>query len=74
MEYRAGETSSHFFRAQRFYCICEKWFFSTREHLQRGPYQSREEAEMELLLYLRHVNEGGIYAGQYLHDDVGMRL
>lgn len=65
MQCREGESLNYPIRVERFYCICEQWYFSTRECLQLGPYQSREEAGAGLLLYLRHVNEGGIYSGEY---------
>ena len=59
MQYRDGEKSAKYFRANRFFCICEKWFFASRENVQIGPFQNEDEAEIELMLYLRHVNEGG---------------
>ncbi|ARN72776.1 DUF6316 family protein [Oceanicoccus sagamiensis] len=65
MEYRQGEKSAQHYRAERYFCISGEWFFSTREDLQVGPFQNKDEAEMELMLYLRHVNEGGIYMSQY---------
>ncbi len=65
MEYRQGEKSAQHYRAHRFFCISGEWFFSSREHLQIGPFQNKDDAEMELMLFLRHVNEGGIYLDQY---------
>ena len=65
MQYRNGETTGTFFRTDRFYCICGEWFFSTRENLQIGPFANKGDAEAELMLFLRHAGEGGIYAERY---------
>jgi len=62
MDYRNGETINTHFRAERFFCISGLWYFSTRENLQVGPFAQREDAELELMFFLRHINEGGIYA------------
>ena len=66
MQYRDGEEVSTRYRSQRYYCICGEWYFSTRENLNVGPFPSREDAEAELLFFLRHSNEGGIFTGLYL--------
>ncbi len=52
-------------RTERYFCISGQWFFATREMLQVGPFASREDAEVALMLFLRHVGEGGIYADLY---------
>lgn len=65
MQYREGENvgdSAAQVRTDRFYCIFDQWFFTSRESLRHGPYASRDLAELALLAYLRHVDEGGIYA------------
>ena len=62
MQWRAGETVEGTSRAPRFFCIFDQWYFSTRENLQVGPFPSLDDAELELLIFLRHVDEGGIYA------------
>lgn len=62
MHYRIGEEVSEHCRADRFFCISGQWYFATRENLQVGPFTQKEEAEIELMFYLRHLNEGGIYA------------
>ncbi len=62
MEIRCGESGNTHFRTARFFCISGDWYFSTRENLQVGPFSNRDEAEGELMLFLRHVNEGGIFA------------
>ncbi len=72
MEYRDGETKVGGFRTNRYFCISGQWFFSTREHLQVGPFSSRDEAEMELLFFLRHLGEWGVYASPYNTDFSGL--
>ncbi len=62
MQYRIGEVTNNNFRNRRFFCISGEWYFSTRENLHVGPFFDKEEAEIELMFFLRHVNEGGIYA------------
>lgn len=57
MAVRAGEKIKTWFRGDRFLCVNEKWFFITRELTQEGPFDSRGEAELELNLYIRHVND-----------------
>lgn len=65
MDYRAGETGTGNSRTPRYFCISGQWYFSSRENLQMGPFPSMDDAEMELLMFLRHVDEGGIYANGY---------
>jgi|ADIF01.1.fsa_nt_gi hypothetical protein len=62
MDYRNGETTNTHFRAKRFFCISGLWYFATRENLQVGPFAQQDDAELELIFFLRHLNEGGIYA------------
>ena len=78
MRYREGENvaeSVALVRTDRFYCIFDQWFFTSRESLRHGPYASRDEAELALMAYLRHVNEGGIYAtASSKPDPAAMRI
>lgn len=62
MKYRIGEVTNSHFRNERFFCISGEWYFSTRENLKVGPFADREQSEIELMFFLRHVDEGGIYA------------
>ena len=66
MEYRTGEFTNSSIRTDRYYRVCSEWFFSTREKVAIGPFASRDEAEAELMLFLRHINEGGIYVEHYV--------
>jgi len=62
MNYRKGEPEKSYFRADRFFCIDNSWFFSTREGSDVGPFDRKGEAQAERLLFIRHINEGGIMA------------
>lgn len=58
MALRNGEnTEKNWFRSDRYLHINNKWYFVTREYSQEGPFDSKEDAERELLLYLRHADE-----------------
>jgi hypothetical protein len=57
MSVRIGETDKRWFRSGRFTHVNNKWFFTTREFTEEGPFASKQEAEMELLLYIRHAND-----------------
>ncbi len=61
MTHRKGEVSKHHFRSDRFFCVDSQWFFTTRESSELGPFSSRADAQGELLLYIRHMNEGGVF-------------
>ena len=62
MQQRNGETQIIPYRAGRFYCNADQWYFSCRENLQVGPFVSKEAAEDQLQNFLRHMKEGGINA------------
>lgn len=57
MDVRKGEADRHWFRSDRFFIVNGEWFFQTREGLMEGPFSSIREAEMELMLYLRHAED-----------------
>ena len=57
MNYREGEDSGTYFRTERFYSVNGQWFFTTREGHNAGPYDNHEEAEVELMMYIRHLND-----------------
>ena len=43
-----------------------QWFFTTREHIDMGPFMSRQEAEIELAVFIRHITDkSGLYLSQY---------
>lgn len=52
-ETRRGEQRPYPFRTGRVFSVGPHWYFATREDGDRGPFDSREEAEAELRLYVR---------------------
>lgn len=46
--HRNGESGEIPFRSDRFFCAGNKWYFSTREGFDSGPYASRDRAEASL--------------------------
>ena len=59
MRTRAGEAARPWFRTDRFYHTAEGWWFLTREKSEEGPFVSQNDAENELILYIRHSNQVG---------------
>lgn len=57
MAHREGEDDKTRFRSDRFFCEDGQWFFTTREHTIQGPFESREEAEKELEMYLHDLRQ-----------------
>lgn len=54
------------FRSDRFFCEGSQWYFYTREGAMQGPYESRADAEQELMMYLHdldHRSQFGIKPG-----------
>ncbi|SFR86159.1 hypothetical protein SAMN05216203_3540 [Marinobacter daqiaonensis] len=49
---RAGETRPTPFRSSRFFCVGGKWYFTTREGFDSGPFATRERAEIGLKRFL----------------------
>lgn len=66
---RAGEeTTRKYFRSDRISVSNGKFFFSTREGTIEGPFDSRDEAERELVMYIRRASGNDIY-GSIIRDD-----
>lgn len=59
MRTRAGEAVRPWFRSERYYHTGDGWWFLTRENQELGPFQSQNEAENELILYIRKINQQG---------------
>ncbi len=53
MNCRKGEELQTRFRTDRFHCINGKWYLTLRENETIGPFESKEEAQIELLFVLR---------------------
>jgi len=41
------------FRTNRFFSIGTDWYFSTREGIDQGPYQSKELAQVAIAQFIR---------------------
>lgn len=66
---RAGEDPKRkHFRASRFSVSNGKHYFTTREGTLEGPFDSREEAERELAVYIRRNSGADIYGGNTRND------
>jgi hypothetical protein len=52
---RAGEQGPAPFRSNRFFCVGNKWYFTTREGFDSGPFASRARAEQGLRRFLHVV-------------------
>ena len=58
MDHREGDDAKKaWFRSERFFAEGNKWYFTTRENTIEGPFDSRADAEQELMLYLRNLRE-----------------
>ena len=56
IEARSGEAGSVPFRSSRFFCVGGKWYFTTREGFDSGPFASRDRAEIGLRRFLHVVS------------------
>jgi len=52
---RSGENAPVPFRSSRFFCVGNRWYFTTREGFDSGPYASRDRAEIGLKRFLQVV-------------------
>ncbi|WLQ14038.1 DUF6316 family protein [Hahella aquimaris] len=50
---RRGEDGLTPFRSDRFFAVGDKWYFSTREGFDSGPYAAKERAEEGLRRFLK---------------------
>ena len=55
MDYRTGENGLLPFRTRRIFNVGVKWFFAVRESNDCGPFESMEDAQVELNLFLAEV-------------------
>jgi len=49
-----SENEKMHFQVDRFVQQNGEWFYVTREGEERGPFDSKEEAEGDLIAYIRH--------------------
>jgi len=73
MHVREGESQAKvWYRSERFFCVDGKWFFSTREGVDVGPYSSRYSANNGLSLYVHFMqtdpHKGKDYASRIARD------
>ena len=52
-QHRTGESGNIPFRSGRIFNVGTQWFFATREGVDQGPYMGRDDAEVELMMYIR---------------------
>ncbi len=52
-----GDSDKAVFQVERFVQINAQWFYTTREGDERGPFDSREDAECDLIAYIRHLDQ-----------------
>lgn len=57
LEHRRGENGAVPFRSGRFFVVDNKWYFACREGMDKGPYTTRDEAEMYLKAFLSQCDE-----------------
>ena len=55
--HRKGELGVVPLRSGRYFYIDNKWYFSCREGKEKGPYESKEDAEKALLAYIEGMTE-----------------
>ncbi len=49
-----GEEDRLHFQMDRLVQQNGEWFYMTREGVERGPFDSKEDAEGDMMLYIRH--------------------
>lgn len=57
LEHRNGEAGAIPFRTGRFFVVDNNWYFASREGMDKGPYSSRNEAEIALKAFLAQCEE-----------------
>jgi len=55
--HRTGEIGEIPFRSNRFFCVGNQWYFSTREGFDSGPYANKTRAEESLQRFLQVVKK-----------------
>jgi len=68
MKCRSGENVKRWFRSNRIFNVGTDWFFTTREGINVGPCLNRDEADKELMHFLRYMQGGGDFAIKYLEN------
>jgi hypothetical protein len=55
--HRQNELGRIPFRSDRFFSVGDKWYFTTREGFDSGPYANRERAEKSLQRFLTIISK-----------------
>ena len=58
-----GGKAKTFFQMDRFVQMNGQWFYTTREGEERGPFDSKADAEGDLIVYIRHLDHMETYGG-----------
>jgi hypothetical protein len=66
MNNRSGEKAKSWFRSERYYHVSGQWYFTTREAMELGPFPSRQDAEAELMLFVRHINSNALPGNAFI--------
>ena len=61
MMVRKNETEKVWFRSDRFVQADRRWFYTTREGVQVGPFNSKIEAKDDLYWYALNAQKGRIF-------------
>jgi uncharacterized protein YchJ len=49
-----GKDEKHHFQMERFVQQNGEWYYITREGDERGPFERKEDAEGDMIAYIRH--------------------
>ncbi len=52
---RKGESGVIPFRSGRFFNVETKWYFSSRDGIDHGPFDSKQQAEVSLDVFIQSV-------------------
>lgn len=64
MSRKTDDGESFHYQSSRFVQQNGEWFYMTREGEERGPFETREEAEGDLIFYIRDCYNREIYTGE----------
>ena len=68
VSHRNGEQGEVPFRSSRFFSVGNKWYFSTREGFDSGPYADKQRAEYSLDSFLKIITKlPSPYSAQTAH-------
>ena len=54
---RSDEQGDVPFRSNRFFCVGNRWYFSTREGFDSGPYADKNRAQNSLERFISIINK-----------------